>query len=263
MPIVHDRVRSQWELPTQRVTGSTAFAGWPKMKRFVLHYPGADFADMDFDNDGDIDWEDTRILLRNTQNFYVSQRNYSIGYNTGVGQEGESWELRGDTWMCAANSEVNPDSYAIVVFVDAADPANPRQVRKVREIIKQGRALAGWKIPIVDHHSVSLNTTKTACPGVGIQGQLARGVFEPRATKPDIPNGKPLLKRGVVHQDVALLRSWLVWLNFMNRKPDPRFGPRTEASLKALQRAIGVKDDGVYGPVTARAFMKYLRARGF
>lgn len=263
MPIVHDRVRAEWELDSQPVHGSTAFPPMTKIKRIVVHYPGADFQDMDFDNDEDIDWEDTGILLRNTQNYYLVSRGFSIGYNTAIGQEGDSWELRGDTWMCAANQEVNADSYAINILVDAGAPANPHQVRKMRELVKQIRALAGWAVPLVDHHSVSLNTTNTSCPGPGIMDQLARGVFEPRATKPDIPDGKPLLKRGVVHSDVMLLRSWLVWLNYMQRKPDPRFGYRTEDALKALQRTLKVTEDGVYGPVTSKAFMKYLRGLGF
>ncbi|MER5264959.1 peptidoglycan-binding domain-containing protein [Actinosynnema sp. NPDC002837] len=37
---------------------------------------------------------------------------------------------------------------------------------------------------------------------------------------------------------------------------DGSFGPRTEAALKAVQRAIGTADDGIYGPNT-RDRMKF------
>lgn len=260
--IKHDHEREDWQSSEQPVTSTSAFPGWDKIKRIVIHYPGADFADMDFDNDEDIDLDDTRILLRNTQNYYLHKSPpYSIGYNTAVGYEGHSWECRGDTFKCAANQEVNSDSYAIIVMVDGDAPANPAQVRKVRELIAQIRALAKWDVPYVTHHSVSLNTTNTSCPGTGIVGQIASRVFDPQNLEPDIPSGVPMLKRGSKSPDVLKLRQWLVWFNFMTRKPTQRFGPVTEAALKALQKKIGVKTDGIYGPVTARAFREYILSR--
>ncbi len=42
---------------------------------------------------------------------------------------------------------------------------------------------------------------------------------------------------------------------------DRNFGPLTRDALKRVQRRLGIDDDGVYGPITARA-MNHRRANG-
>jgi len=81
--IQHDRTREQWQDPANPVTSSAPFPAWQQIRMIVVHYPGADFQDMDFDNDGDVDLSDTAILLRNTQTYYTSQRHYSTGFRGG------------------------------------------------------------------------------------------------------------------------------------------------------------------------------------
>ena len=181
--IQFDRQREAWQDPRKPVIGNAAFAGWPKMARIVLHYPGADYADMDFDDDGKIDPADTAQLLRQTQAAYLDQRGYSLGYSAAVGQEGLSWEIRGETWMCAANGsvETNRDAFAILIVVDAAARANDAQVRKVRNLVAQARMLAGKNLPIIGHGQLKA----TECPGAGIRAQMAAGEFEPQPEPED------------------------------------------------------------------------------
>ena len=179
-----DKRREDWQDPKNPVVGSAKFLGWSAMQRLVLHYPGADYADMDFNNDGQIDAADTATLLRNTQAAYVDQRGYSLGYNAAVGQEGLSWEIRGDTWMCAANgsTQTNRDAFAILIVVDEQNPASDVQVRKVREMVAQARMLAGRNLPIIGHGDLKA----TQCPGGGIRRQIQTGVFEPQSEPPEV-----------------------------------------------------------------------------
>ena len=180
--IQFDVKREGWQSPSEPVRSSSPFPGWHAINRIVIHYPGADWSSMDMDRDGDIDRSDTAVLLRNTQHYYLTQRGYSIGYNAAVasikGHDGDglSYELRGDDFKCAANVEVNGDSFAINVLVDGDAPATPKAVRKVRFLVAQARYLAGKPLPIVGHFQVG----STSCPGAGIKAQLARGAFEPR-----------------------------------------------------------------------------------
>ena len=201
-----DYQREAWQDPKNPVVGGAAFAGWKAMTRIVLHYPGADWADMDFNNDGKIDLADTRLLLRNTQAAYVDTRGYSLGYNAAVGQEGSSWEIRGDTWMCAANGSVqtNRDAFAILIIVDAQSRANDDQIRKVRDVVAQARMLAGKNLPIIGHGDLKATT----CPGAGIRAQMSSGVFEPQ---PEPSEVDMIITRWSNKPDRLILWSPLGW----------------------------------------------------
>lgn len=54
-------------------------------------------------------------------------------------------------------------------------------------------------------------------------------------------------------EQVTALQEWLNAHGFDCGRPDGRCGPRTVAAIVRLQRALGVDDDGVYGPLTAAA----------
>ncbi len=204
--ISFDYQREAWQEPTKPVTGSSAFLGWPQITNLVLHYPGADFADLDFNNDNTIDYRDTAQLLRNMQSSYLASRGYSLGYNACVGHEGASWEIRGDTWMCAANGSVttNRDSFAIIIIVDDQAPANDDQVRKVRELVAQARMLSGKNLPILGHRELKATT----CPGAGIVAQMDAGVFEPQ---PEPEETEMVVTRWSNKPDRLILWSPLGW----------------------------------------------------
>lgn len=65
-----------------------------------------------------------------------------------------------------------------------------------------------------------------------------------------VPPGQPLLRRGSTGLAVEQLQHALNQAG-ADLAVDGRFGPATEAALKAFQRRAGVDPDGVYGPATA------------
>lgn len=62
--------------------------------------------------------------------------------------------------------------------------------------------------------------------------------------------------------DVAALQERLVVLGLLAGPVDGVFGPKTDASLRELQRSLGVAGDGICGPVTLRAMAALARAVG-
>jgi peptidoglycan hydrolase-like protein with peptidoglycan-binding domain len=69
--------------------------------------------------------------------------------------------------------------------------------------------------------------------------------------------GKSLLKRGMEGEQVGKLQDFLISKGFMTEQQKStgagKFGPQTEAALKAFQRENGLKDDGILGPKTRKA----------
>lgn len=245
----YDYLRSAWVNRSKPVTGP-AFPGWAAIKRIVIHYPGADWADMDFNNDGDEDWEDTALLLDNTNNYYWTSpgRGYAIGYNAAADIFGSTWALRSSDFQCAANKGYNESSFAILVIVDGDAKATLAQVEAVRDLIAQIRVLAGWDIPIVGHGEVG----QTSCPGLGIRMQIADGEFEPRPAFP-----VPVLKLGQRGERVLELRKHLHYWGYQKR-PGRLFGPGTVRAMRRFQIHLGVKPTGRYDVATWRAYRKWV-----
>ena len=240
-----DYRRSDWVNRSKPVTGP-AFPSWSQIRQIVIHYPGADWADMDFNRDGREDYRDTALLMDNTNAYYWSSRGYAIGYNAAADMFGHSWELRGVTFKCAANRGHNDWSFAILVIVDEHNAATSAQVDAVRDLVAQVRVLAGWDVPIVGHGQVG----STSCPGLGIRAQIADGVFEPR---PSLPT--PVLEFGDRGPRVRVLRDHLVFWGMMRRSGSV-FGVRTRRAVRRWQRALGVPATGRYGLVTYDAYRK-------
>lgn len=240
-----DHGRADWVRRSKPVTGP-AFPGWTAIKRIVVHYPGADWAGMDFNRDGTEDYRDTAVLMDNTNNYYWTARGYAIGYNAAADVFGHTWELRGDTVQCAANKGVNETSFAILVVVDADNPATFPQIEAVRRLVAQVRVFAGWDVPIVGHGEVG----STSCPGNGIRDQIKVGAFEPR---PSLP--MPVLKFGDRGPRVKELRDHLVFWKAAKRTGGV-FTQGTRRAVKRWQRALKVPVTGVYDLATYDAYRR-------
>ena len=175
--------RQDWEEPSYRVNGP-AFM-WEPVDTVVIHYPAGTNAGADASEVGDI--------LRREHKSYLNNRGYSYGYNCVVDVFGNSWEVRGDTYKCAANKGNNrrhehqakypgdPDkhncnshTFAIQLRVAHQSEATEPQLAEARRIISWGQTLKP-DIKIVGHQDLDY----TSCPGDGIYDQLHQGLFVP------------------------------------------------------------------------------------
>lgn len=114
------------------------------------------------------------------------------------------------------------------------------------------------------HTSVSAlaKANRIANPNVIRVGQqlVLPDSFSPSKAQLAVPSND--LKRGMQGPQVKALQDALVKLGYMtasDQRTGPGiFGPRTEAALKAFQRAYGVESTGYYGPKTQAALTKAL-----
>ena len=159
------------------------FLGWSQISDAVVHYPGADWADMDFNNDGSVDLADTVTIVREMHRMYLlGSRGYSLGYGFAVGQLGDVWEVRGWRNTNAANlgdaahKHVGWNNYSIsiLVIVDNANPANPLQVDAVNGLLDELANRKGSRLNLLWHGQGQY----TACAGAGIIDQIQRGVID-------------------------------------------------------------------------------------
>ncbi len=71
---------------------------------------------------------------------------------------------------------------------------------------------------------------------------------EPAAAAPSLPVPQGALRKGSSGPEVAQLQGALASLGYSVGPVDGKFGPMTEAGLKAFQRDRGITVDGTYGP---------------
>lgn len=61
------------------------------------------------------------------------------------------------------------------------------------------------------------------------------------------------LKKGSKGENVKKLQKFLNWFGNYKLDVDGGFGPLTEKAVRKFQRAVGIEDDGIVGPVTRNA----------
>ena len=80
----------------------------------------------------------------------------------------------------------------------------------------------------------------------------------PPASEPDYP--KPTLRVGSTGNEVYELQQHCTFWGWYTAALDSSFGPVTEAAVKRMQAALKLAQDGVYGTVTATAYLAFLKA---
>jgi hypothetical protein len=173
----YDYTRADWEV-RPFITGPVFT--WSTVDRIVIHYRGTGGVPVP---------DDIAQSLRNSQAYWLRSRGYSLGYNAAVVSsrghrlDGTTWEIRGDTFRDAATGGINQQSFAILVMQVDNEPATPKAIDGIRDLVRQCRGRAPVHLPIVGH-GFSGSTTATACPGVGLSAQIRAGVFEPPVPLP-------------------------------------------------------------------------------
>jgi hypothetical protein len=194
-----DRVRTDWQNPNQPVTGP--LISLPAVDTVVIHYTAASNVP-----DGDVGESQTQIpqYLRNMQNYYVTARGYSVGYNATVDVWGTAWELRGTQFKCAANKHHNDHTFAVLLLVDGDDRASDLMAARVRRLVADLQRLTGRKLKIVAHGDIGV----TSCPGKGLRQDIVDGRFNPEY----VPDPDPVedVMTAVMVRFKGYLNVWLV-----------------------------------------------------
>jgi hypothetical protein len=175
--------------------GSSDRFEWHDVDLFVIHYPGGD--ELPTGDPGETPEQFARHL-RSSHSYYLSNRGYSYGYNAVVDWRGESWEVRGEDFECAANKYVNGRSFAVQLVVDRKDPATPAQIEAVNQMYAQACGSAGRALKILGHWQTTVKPytsdtgVDTDCPGAGIFAQIQAGAFGmPKPPPPPPPPPPP------------------------------------------------------------------------
>ena len=164
--------REDWQEPSNPIKGP---APKGQVTTWVIHYPGSTSSFEPTTDAQMVTW------LRNTQDYYTSQRGYSLGYSYAVSQSGSVWEIRGDDFNCAANAgkkvsgNANDWTQAITIVVGGQNAASPAAVAAVNELIasKPGRVM-----------QVHQDIDWTSCAGLGVTAQVRNGTIGYQSTTP-------------------------------------------------------------------------------
>lgn len=184
----------------------------------------------------------------------------------------------GDRSHAGRFSDHNPDKYGIVRALDIThDPANgvdgnkiaaalfAGRDKRVKYVIWDGRIMSGSKGPNPwqwrtyngknphDKH-IHISALGGEPGGIGDRaGAWIIGDMEPDLDADEVKDW-PMVRRGDRGHTVMLLQQALAKWG-ADIKDDGDFGPRTEASVKAFQKAKGLSEDGIVGPYTWRALL--------
>lgn len=98
---------------------------------------------------------------------------------------------------------------------------------------------------------------RTTNPGGGVIGRtgIGSGGADNALIDNAIKSQNSLFKRGAKGNDVGAIQSALSNRGFSPGNVDGAFGPKTEAAVRAFQKANGLKVDGIVGPKTRAAML--------
>ena len=229
--------RGSW---TSAGKGGTVLKGTGRtMTTIYIHYPGSG---------GTIGKASVASTKSRLEGYRKQHRNGNgwadIAYNVAVDQSGNVWELRGIDRQSGANGGTasNRSGQAILVLVGNNEAPTAECVAGIKDAVRRIRAVHP-KAKTIRGHQQSPDAS-TACPGAHLMKLVRSGGLEPGASVPSVPAGgasaprpsKPAVQNGKLVED----------------------GRLGTATVKVLQKRLGVTQDGRAGEDTWRALQKLL-----
>jgi hypothetical protein len=108
-----------------------------------------------------------------------------------------------------------------------------------------------WKPWSVYIHETYKNKMPAAQAGVAIFLSNPTGITLPSIIEPNSVPAKPILKENSTGPYVKLLQATINRAGYSPiLKVDGEFGPKTLAGVKWFQKKVGIKVDGIVGPIT-------------
>ncbi|CAM3330522.1 N-acetylmuramoyl-L-alanine amidase [Stackebrandtia soli] len=252
-PTIHSRASWGARTPTEELTINDY-----RPTVIVVHH-------MATANTSDTSLEAAYAMSRSRQNYHMSLGHPDVGDHFGVSRGGHITEGRahslpllqegGTRFVFGAHAAGgNFNSIGIEnegLYTDVAPPAElwASLVRLCAYICQQYQINPNTS-SIVGHRQIN----STACPGDVLFGMLPRLRAEVTALLgDDVPPPRvpvwPTLRDGAAGDPVRSLQYFLNQHGF-ETSTDSRFGPLTDAAVRAFQQANGLTVDGIVGPAT-------------
>ena len=230
--------RSSW---TSAGKGGTVLKGTGRtMTTIYIHYPGSG------GTIGKASVASTKSRLEGYRKQHKNGNGWAdIAYNVAVDQSGNVWELRGIDRQSGANGGTasNRSGQAILVLVGNNEAPTAECVAGIKDAVRRIRAVHP-KAKTIRGHQQSPDAS-TACPGAHLMKLVRSGGLEPGASVPSVPAGgasAPRPSKPAVTKGGKLVE-------------DGRLGT---ATVKVLQKRLGVTQDGRAGEDTWKALQKLL-----
>ena len=230
--------RSSW---TSAGKGGTVLKGTGRtMTTIYIHYPGSG------GTIGKASVASTKSRLEGYRKQHKNGNGWAdIAYNVAVDQSGNVWELRGIDRQSGANGGTasNRSGQAILVLVGNNEAPTAECVAGIKDAVRRIRAVHP-KAKTIRGHQQSPDAS-TACPGAHLMKLVRSGGLEPGASAPSVPAGgasAPRPSKPAVTKGGKLVE-------------DGRLGT---ATVKVLQKRLGVTQDGRAGEDTWKALQKLL-----
>jgi hypothetical protein len=169
--VMFDVGRSVW-LGGERFGGPVFVGGL--VDRVVVHYPG-----------GRESWvppRDVGGFVLGMHRDWLRRKGFSLGYNAvvvdsvGHADDGRVFEVRGFDFRCAANAGVNERSFAVLFLQGSGRFPSDGAVEAMRRLVVGVEGRLGRGLDIVGHNG-SGGSTRTLCPGAGLERALRENVF--------------------------------------------------------------------------------------
>jgi hypothetical protein len=177
---------------------------------------------------------DTESWLRGIQSFHLKDRGWSdIAYSWLVSADGDIWEGRGWDVQGAHTRGHNSRSIGVAYLGDGGRSVPPEAIGGIVEVMEEADRRFGRKLIREGHRDVGA----TACPGDILYAWLRTGAEPPRATFPTVRRGA----RGDAVRRVQ---------EAVGVRTDGIFGPVTEAAVRRFQQRNSLAADGIVGPLT-------------
>jgi peptidoglycan hydrolase-like protein with peptidoglycan-binding domain len=235
-----------------------------RSRGIVAHYPAAG-RDI-----GVLTLAQEASRLRGWRNYHVTGRGWAdLGYNYAIGQSGRIHTGRG---LRVGAHATGHNSTTVGVLFIVGD--NEELTQAARDAFKAHRTYLrkkGVGAGVWGHQQMSGASTR--CPGPYIMGDIRAGRLSGGSGAAAPGGGGSTYKTvnataplGLYDKDPKTGHTRIAdWqedaLGYTGKAADGKFGPNTDRDTRALQRQLGVKDDGLVGKDTMAAWEKARRPK--
>jgi hypothetical protein len=201
--------------------------------------------------------------VRSIQNYHMDSKGWNdIAYSFLVDVKGNIYEGRGWGVSGGHTRNFNTKSHGICFIGDSSRDIVTNEAKVAINFIIDEHAKRYGHGYVRAHRDVAA----TACPGSSLENWIRSGrpatalpsnvVPLPSVLHESLP--RPSLATGSSGAPVVRLQNVLNFFGWNTGRADGIFGSQTRLGVRAMQKDLRVTQDGIYGPVTARALSDWI-----